>query len=340
MKERKIKKNKSLFNRWEEMFDAIDQPIVILDKNRNIIEVNTATVNLTGKSDNKILGKKCYEIFHCGKNEPEGCPFYNALEFKSDKISEMAVEALNGFYLISCSPIYDDNGEVEFIIHIATDITKRKKNEELLMHSIQEKEVLLKEIHHRVKNNFQIISSLLSLQANNIKDDELLDLFNNAIYRIRSMALIHEHLYQSSKFDFVDFKSYLNTLIYELYENYKVNREIDIDIKIDNVFLDNNEAIHCGLIINEILTNSFKYAFSGVLISKPKLSISFENSTDNSLELKISDNGIGLPEGFNIYESKTLGMSLVTSLVSQIGGTLQIDGSNGTVFTIKFKKKI
>jgi PAS domain S-box-containing protein len=330
----------SRFNRWEEIFNFIGQPVIILSPDQEIIEANPSTLIMTGLKKSEMIGKKCYEIFHLNRENPGQCPFKSVLEFKNGKIEEMIVESLGGYYLVSCSPIFDKKGDVEFIIHIATDITERKKTEDLLTSSVNEKEFLLKEIHHRVKNNFQVISSLLSLQADSIKDPKLMDLFNNAIHRIRSMALIHEHLYQSNKFDFVDFKSYLNTLITELYENYKINCEIEMDMKFDNIFLDNDDAVHCGLIINEILTNSFKYAFPQGFEKKPLVKIYFENAADNFLVLKISDNGVGLPRDFDIEKSSTLGINLITGLVSQINGTMILNKENGTEYVITFRKKM
>jgi PAS domain S-box-containing protein len=331
--------NTNPFNRWEDIFGSVIEPIVILDPDQIIIEANRATLELIKKEKHEIIGKRCYEIFHDEDKNPEKCPFFDLVDFKENRSVEMMIESFGGYYQISCSPLFDEKGNLEFIVHIASNVTERKKNEELLKESVKEKEMLLREIHHRVKNNFQIISSLLNLQANNIKDQDLLNLFNNAIYRIRSMALIHEHLYQSNKFDFVDFKAYLTTLICELYENYKFDSKIEMDMKIDNIFLDNDDAMHCGLIVNEILTNSFKYAFPSDFKGSPLIKVYFENTTGNFLELKISDNGIGMPDYFDITRSKTLGMSLINSLIKQINGIMELEKENGTGYLIKFKKR-
>jgi len=202
--------------------------------------------------------------------------------------------------------------------------------------SLNEKEVLLKEIHHRVKNNLQIISSLLNLQSNFIKDQEYLAVFRESQNRIKSMALIHEQLYQSLDLTHINFEEYMNDIVNHLIHAYASDlRRINIKKNIENVSMGIETAIPCGLIINEIISNALKHAFPDKQSGEVK--IEFE-SVNNGYILTISDNGIGLPEDFDIEKSKSLGLKLVNMLIKQIDGTLEINKYAKTEFKIKFKE--
>ncbi len=215
---------------------------------------------------------------------------------------------------------------------------ERKLAEEKLLKSLNEKDILLKEIHHRVKNNMQIISSLLKLQSRNIKNESVQKLFQNSQNRVRTMALIHEKLYASSDFTKIDFKAYVNTLINYLSRDYHVNTlEICFDIDIDQLYLNINSAIPLGLIVNELVTNSMKYAFPDR--DKGEIRIIMKHR-DDRIQLTISDNGVGLPESFKISESNTLGLELVKALIDQLHGNLEISRKGGgTTFLIDFSEK-
>ncbi|GAB4314457.1 MAG: hypothetical protein Kow0019_14210 [Methanobacteriaceae archaeon] len=205
-----------------------------------------------------------------------------------------------------------------------------------VIRSLNEKEVLLKEIHHRVKNNLQIISSLLNLQSNFIKDQEYLAVFRESQNRIKSMALIHEQLYQSRDLTHINFEEYMNDIVNHLIHAYATDlRRINIIKKIENVAMGIETAIPCGLIINEIISNALKHAFPNKQSGEVK--IKFE-TVDNEYILTISDNGIGLPKDFDIEKSKSLGLKLVNILITQIEGALEINRDGKTEFKIKFKE--
>jgi PAS domain S-box-containing protein len=234
------------------------------------------------------------------------------------------------------------SGLTDHIIGVAKDITERKRAEEQIKSSLKEKEVLLREIHHRVKNNMQIMASLLRLQSEGIKDKHLLDLFNESQNRIKSMALIHEDLYQSKDFARIDFEQYTRTLTGRLISSYGVDpNRIIASVNIDNVFLDVDKAIPCGLILNELFTNSLKYAFPvdkfGANLKDKKGEIRIDchsNSAEHTLVF--SDNGVGFPENIDFHKTETLGLDLVKSLTRQLGGTIELNRNNGTEFTITF----
>jgi two-component sensor histidine kinase/ligand-binding sensor domain-containing protein len=226
---------------------------------------------------------------------------------------------------------------------LSQEIIERKRAEEKVQKSLEEKEVLLKEIHHRVKNNLQVISSLLSLQSKKIKDKDSIELFNDSQNRIKSMALIHEKLYQSRDFAEIGFDEYVKSLVKNLSNSYKKDGlEIQTRININKINLSLDSAISCGLIINELMTNAFKYAFPVTWISNqpgkytPTIEVELSEKSEDKFLLKISDNGIGFPDNFNIQVIDSLGLKIVNSMIDQLNGSIEILRNNGTEIKIKF----
>jgi PAS domain S-box-containing protein len=216
------------------------------------------------------------------------------------------------------------------------DITERKNMELKLTNSLKEKEMLLKEIHHRVKNNLMIISSLLSLQSDYIKDKASKNIFIESQNRARSMALIHEKLYKSRDLKSINFGEYIKNLTSELFYTYRVgNARVELIYDIKDINLDINTAIPLGLIANELITNSLKYAFSDG--SDGRVDIEFKKEDHNYIFI-IKDNGVGLPEGFDFKNSDSLGLQLVNSLSEQIDAEIELNREDGTEFRIKFKE--
>jgi two-component system, sensor histidine kinase PdtaS len=216
------------------------------------------------------------------------------------------------------------------------DITERKKSEDHIKASLKEKEMLLKEIHHRVKNNLQVITSMLDLQKYYVNENETLNVLNESQNRVKSMATIHEMLYQSTNLTHINFSDYIYSLITDLCYVYSLKQDINPVIDVDDIFLNIETAIPCGLIINELVSNSLKYAFPDSTNNIIKVEL-IENQDE--LELIVSDNGIGFPEKLDYKDIKTsLGLKLVNLLVEQIDGTIDLDRSQGTKFTINFKE--
>jgi len=215
------------------------------------------------------------------------------------------------------------------------ELAERKKAEERIKESLKEKEVLLQEIHHRVKNNMQIISSLLNLQSEKIKNKEMRRAFKASQSRIRSMALIHEMLYKSKDFKSVDFAPYIQNLAFQLVNVYKVKSDVvRLTLDIKDVFLDINRAITCGLIINELISNALKYAFPEG--RKGEICVKVYQDKEGMYNLIISDNGVGIPKELDIHESETLGLRLVCLLTDQLSGSIALDRENGTTFKITY----
>ncbi|HEY9597304.1 MAG TPA: histidine kinase dimerization/phosphoacceptor domain -containing protein, partial [Cyanophyceae cyanobacterium] len=226
-------------------------------------------------------------------------------------------------------------GAVQQIIGTAEDISDRKRAEEQIRASLAEKEVLLREIHHRVKNNLNVIHSLLNMQVRTIQDPVTKNLLLDSQKRLQTMALIHEQLYQSQSLAEINFAEYIHRLANNLFAAANLNHDlIKLQIQAEPVDLNLETAIPCGLIINELLTNSFKHAFpeghSGVI------RIEFYRDRDETLHLIISDNGVGMPPESNLYKKASLGMRLVKIIVQQLRATLEISGHQGASFHLSF----
>jgi PAS domain S-box-containing protein len=240
--------------------------------------------------------------------------------------------------LLSVSMLRDAMGDPLHLIAQIQDITEKKHAEEQVKISLREKDFLLKEIHHRVKNNLQVISSLLSLQSGYIRDGEILELFRESQNRVRSMALIHEKLYQSQDLGQIDFGEYVLNLVSMLFHSYRTHSgSVKLETRIDPVFLNIDTAIPVGLLINELVSNSLKYAFpagrSGTIF------IELRAEANQQFTLCFRDDGIGVPEEFDLDKTGTLGLRLVKILTSQIGGELAFHRNGGTQFVITFREQ-
>jgi len=230
----------------------------------------------------------------------------------------------------------DFAASISYIISLALEASRRDLAQKQIINSLEEKNVLLREIHHRVKNNMQIISSLLSLQSSNIKNPEMRDIFMESQNRVKSMSMIHEQLYQKDDIAKIDFKIYVNGLIKSLFQIYSFGlKRIEWNVNVEDVKLDIETAIPCGLIINELVSNSLKHAFKEA--PDGKIIVNMRRDKD-MITLEVSDNGIGLPANFEVEKASTLGLQLVTTLVDQLEGDMMIDVDNGTSFKITFKE--
>ncbi len=229
----------------------------------------------------------------------------------------------------------DIASDIAFAIHDIELEEKHKRDEEKIKASLKEKEVLLKEIHHRVKNNMQIVSSLLRLQSAKTEDKKTKEIFRECQNRIRTMSLIHEKLYQSKDFAKINFAQYIDGLAVHTYHSYGVDSNI-IALKTDleEVFLDLNRAIPCALIANELLSNSVKHAFPQG--KKGEICIKLRSGKKGMVTLIVSDNGIGFPEDIDFRKASSLGLQMVNDLTSQIDGTIELDRTGGTAFKVKF----
>ncbi|BAZ52860.1 signal transduction histidine kinase [Nostoc sp. NIES-4103] len=244
---------------------------------------------------------------------------------------------------LTVSLLRETSGVPKYFISVVEDISERQaalqerqKSQEQLQASLREKEVLLKEIYHRVKNNLQVISSLLSLQSEYIKDKHDMEIFQQSQQRIASMALIHEKMYQSPDLARINFSEYVQDLVASLRTSYEVNASaITLNLNIDeHILLGLDTAIPCGLIIHELVSNSLKYAFP--VGREGEISIEIREIVAGQILLSVSDNGIGLPSNFNFLETASLGWQLVDALASQLAGDININSNSGVEFQIIF----
>ncbi|MRR56068.1 MAG: response regulator [Deltaproteobacteria bacterium] len=221
---------------------------------------------------------------------------------------------------------------------LIAEVNERTRAEEKVLASLREKEILLKEIHHRVKNNLQIISSLLELQCEYIHDEQPLRLFRESQDRIKTMALVHEQLYATADLASINVREYLESLTKQLVFSYVADPEdIKLDFDVAEFCLGIEEAIPCGLIVNELVSNSLKHAFPEKL--EGKIAVTCRTDDENMVVLTVSDSGVGIPEGLDLNRTETLGMQIVCLLTKQLRGTIKIHNAGGASFAIRFPLK-
>ena len=237
---------------------------------------------------------------------------------------------------ITLSPVLETGGQVTGLSAVVHDITARCAAEAQVKAALAEKEVLLREIHHRVKNNLQIIISLINLQGDSLADDHLNTVFNQVRNRIFTMALVHEQLYQTSDLARLNFADYAARLLRYLWEVCGPPAAVRLELAIAPVLLPPDTAVHCGLILNELVSNALTHGFSAGRTGT--LLVGLEQTTPASLTLRVRDDGVGLPAGLDWRNTKSLGLHLVQLLTSQMHGTVDIGPGPGTEFRVAFPK--
>jgi PAS domain S-box-containing protein len=319
------------------------------DREGRFTLVNQAVADAYGTSVDSLIGKTDAD-FNPNREEVEAfhqddLEVINTLKEKVIP-EEVMTDVLGNLRWLQTikRPIVSSDGTANQVLGIATDITARKRAEHALQQaleqikaSLHEKEVLLKEIHHRVKNNMQVITSLLNLQSKNIRDEQALSVFQDSQNRVKSMALIHETLYQSKDLSCINFAEYLQKLVAHVSRSYRMHPEaVKINIRVDDISLPIDTAVPCGLIINELTSNSLKYAFTADM--RGEINITFERA-DAQYVLRVSDTGVGLPADFDPERGKSLGMKLVRMLTGQLCGEMEYRNGVGTIFEIKFPEE-
>ncbi len=323
--------------------DNANDWLTVMDDSMNVLVWNKAAETISGyESEDIVGGTEIWKWLYPDKTAREAVKerFNRILGGgEMDQDHETVIKTKYGgerTVAWNASRHFDENGLVIGVIEVGRDVTERKKAEERIRANLREKEILLKEIHHRVKNNLQIISSLLHLQSKKVSDDVSHLMFMESMNRIRTMSLLHAKLYESDDLAKIDFGEYLSTLTSFLFQSYGVNSEVvAYEIDVGDIHLSIDTGIPCGLIANELISNALKYAFPEG--RKGKISLFLKETADSEYELRISDDGVGLPEGIDIGAKDTLGMQLIGSLTDHLDGTVEIDRSGGTAFVIRFK---
>ncbi len=326
--------------RYRALFDRSRDFVFIHDFKGDFIEANKAARDIFGYSNEEISTLNFSSLLADDEqnSQVEGAIKELAETGRQKELTEFRLRKKNGEIIwveTKSSVIYRDGNPVA-IQGIARDVTKRKKAEQQIERSLHEKEVMLQEIHHRVKNNMQIIISLLRLQSHDVKDRRDLELFRMSQERIYSMALIHEKLYRSKDFTRVNFAQYFESFIIHILHTHNVDlNKIRYNLDVDEVKVDINKAIPLGLIFNEVVSNVFKHAFpkgrGGEVLIKLR-----RHKKNKKITLTIRDNGVGMPDEVDVENPKTLGLQLVKDLVVQINGDVRIKKKAGTEIEIIF----
>jgi PAS domain S-box-containing protein len=325
--------------KWRKLVTMMPDFIALHDTKGHYLYLNHYA---DGFSEKDILGKNIFDFMEGESKEKYWESFSLCIQSGTTQKFEYSALGPNGetrIYLGYLAPLIEHQ-EVTTIISVARDITENKKRDAAMISAIKEKEILLREINHRVKNNLQVISSLLNLKAHRIKDESLKNILWESRNRIRSIALVHEKLYQTGNFAEISLGEYGKALIAELYRAYVTDPgKIPIALEIDKVKLPLAKAIPCGLILNEIISNSLQHAFPSNVVPtrKPGIFICITVLPDHIIQIVAGDNGIGLPEGNPDSGGESLGIYLIRILSEeQLHGTMVINNENGTTYTITF----
>jgi len=318
-------------DKLQAVWDAVPGFVSLISSDLKYIGVNQQLADIFRLSPEEFIGK---EIGFLGTSQG----FIQFMtEFFASETQEATQEIASGFdgnqktHLMVTQKYQQETAAVL----IGIDITERKQAEEKIQASLREKEVLLKEIHHRVKNNLQVISSLLKMQSRSLNEPKILEMFQESQSRIHSMALIHEKLYQSEDLARINCADYIQNLTSHLYRCYQVSpRSIQLQVNVDRISLSLDAALPCGLIINELVSNALKYAFPNKGAGQIYINLNIDDR--DRYTLKVGDNGIGLPPDIDWQNTRSLGLRLVRTLSQQLGATVELDRSHGTMFCLNF----
>jgi PAS domain S-box-containing protein len=321
--------------RYRRLFETASDGIVLLEKREGkITHANPATEKMLGYAKNECVGNKLQDIGVSLDMVDFQTTMQNLNMSGILNYNDVPVKTKSGQHIYTDIYLVDRARLVQCNIR---DITDRKKAEEGIHASLREKEILLRELHHRVKNNMQVISGLLDLQARSSGNPELIEMLNKSQSRIRSMALVHEQLYASRDLARIDLVGYVRALSQELFQAHKIDpRIIDLIVPTDgDVYVDINKAIPCGLILNELISNALKHAFPGD--GPGELRIVIHETKNKEIEIVVRDNGLGLPDDIDIDQPRSMGLYLVNGLVKkQLEGQMEVRRDNGTEFRIMF----
>ncbi len=324
--------------RFRETLENVQLIALELDTEGRVVFCNDFLLHLTGWPQEEIVGQDWFSRF-LPENERESVRAVHKKNLRTGTSFthyENPIQTRNGelrHIRWNNTAVRGADGRVTSIIGLGEDITERKLAEEQIKRSLKEKEVLLKEIHHRTKNNMQVIYSLLSLQAKGIADPAIRVNFEEARNRVSTMALIHDKLYRSADLAHIDFKKYLQSLVAGIVDAYK-RRDVVYSVDMESIPLDVNVGIPCGLIVNELVSNSLKYAFPDGKTGTIKVGINRKSESNHVLF--VADDGIGFPAEVDFRNTWSLGLQLVNTLAEQLHGKIELSREKGTRFSITF----
>jgi PAS domain S-box-containing protein len=328
--------------RFSTVFHSNPNPCWIATLDGRCLEVNEGFSRFYGRSTGELIGKTCMDL--CLWDNPDDLQAFRQILWATGRLHnfEVVLRTATGQRrtVLMAASVNWINGK-DCVIGVFSDISDRKQAELQLQQALAEKEVLLQEIHHRVKNNLQLIQSMLQMQQRRIAHPEADQVLQNSQDRIMAISLAHEILYQSHNLAQIDLAQYLPELIQVIKAYYDVSpRPVTLQVEIEPIVMPLKKAISCGLILNELVTNSLKYAFPPERADRQNtISIHLtveKQPSDHIIHFSVSDNGIGLPPDFHLSQAKTLGMVLVQAFTEQLYGSLHVNGDQGTKFIISF----
>lgn len=338
------------------IIDNLPDPTLVIDVNSKVYLWNKALENLSGVTSKDMIGKDGYEraIPYFGykkpmlldlmlKSDTENQKEYDFFQRTDDILIAgrflSSKDGKNFHVWVTSSILFDIKGNIIGVIESFRDMTDIRDSENKIKTLVRDKEILLKEIHHRVKNNLQLIQSMLNIQLQYVKDPEAADVFKDSLSRIETMTMIHNELYKHTIYADIDFGIIIPKIIDNLRSMYK-KQEINIKIEVEEIHLGIDDAIPCGLILNELVSNCLKHAYpigkKGLILIKL-----FIDSNTQRCHLSVQDDGLGLPTGFEFSEkTNSFGLLMVKLLSKQLGGTIKLNSLNGTEISMVFPLKI
>ncbi len=326
----------------QQIFNLAANGMCVINHDYIILRANNAFLALYGKKREDMEGRTCYDVLKNPRCRTSKCPLIQVMDGAPRVENEFEINSPDlgqRICTLTATPYLGPDNELIGIIEDINDITERKKAAAKTKKSLREKELLLREIHHRVKNNMQVISSLLYIQSGSLKDPQAREYFRETQQRIRSMAMIHDSFYHSMDLDNVDFHSYVKKLISDRWRSCGVDPDkIKFKVEIRDIKLPIDKAIPCGLLVNELVTNALSHAFPNDVKGTIAVAASPIDSLGN-MEITVCDNGIGLPQNQKVDNPATFGLLLVSVLIEQINGELEVNRTNGTRFAIRFNSK-
>jgi PAS domain S-box-containing protein len=321
-----------------QIVETVRDPLLVLTPDFRVQVANPAFYQLFHVSPVETEGQHLYQLGNGQWDIPElrrilGEVIPHNAEFQNFMVTHDFPNVGEKTVLVSARRVRRDEQETDTILLGIEDITQQRRAEEQIAAALREKEVLLREVYHRVKNNLQIISSLLGLQAETVADEAVRGMFYESQRRIQAMSLVHQRLYGAEDLASIDTRTYLQSLVGDLARMYDPEGRIAFDIEAESD-MNIDTAVPCGLILTELVSNAFKYAFPEA--QPGQISVTLRPEAGNRWLLVVQDNGIGIPSDIDIAHTNSLGLTLVHDLVSQLEGSVQVDRSQGTTFTIHF----
>jgi PAS domain S-box-containing protein len=322
--------------KFRTLFEESSNPILVVDENEQYIDANKAALEFLECDREELIKRKVWDFAPPGKADlmkQDHFPFMSRRTIETEHFVKGTVKTL----MLNVVPLKIK--DKTSLYGIGQDITELKHNEKVIKDSLREKETLLKEIHHRVKNNMQVISSLLNLQIMRNKDEQVKKALMDCQGRISSMASAHEMLYMSNSLSFIDCQEYISKLVKNLLQFYQTDLcRVRLTVDAKGIALGIQQASSLGLIINELLSNALKYGFSENM--QGRIMIRLKMAEQDIMEFVFSDNGVGIPENVDWRKTQSLGLNLIVHLAkNQLGGTVSLNPGKGTCFTIKFKRE-